>query len=145
MDPSRVSINKLHELTNKDRRTVRRRLQKVQRGPDGLYDAREALRAIYSAEQPDDLETAQALLYHHRANLAELKAERMRAELVPVGEVVAVWEDIRRNIETTMRGVVPEAAREVRGLDRLPVIEDRLAQIIHATLHQLADYVPPCR
>ena len=146
MDVStRVSVNRLAELVDMDRRTVRRRLAGIPKGPDGRYDSREALPAIFAAEGPTDLDHQLARLYHARANLAELKAARLRAELVPADVVVGYWEDILAKTTTRLRRLPGEAARAVHGLRDLHLVEDRLTTAVHRALHDLADVTPGAR
>ena len=126
----------------KDRRTVRRRLSNVQRGPDRRYDSKEALRAIYEPEQATDLEHQQARLYHARANVTEFKEAQLRAELIDAKTVLAYWEDIRRNVEVRLRRFTREAAQAVHGQTNLLVIEARLTEAVQEALHDLANYEP---
>lgn len=145
MDLSRVSISKLAEYTGKDRRTIKRRLARIPRGPDGRYDSREALPAIFAADAPTDLEHAQARLYHHRANVAEIKAARLREQLVPADVAAGYWKDIMANTNTRLRALAGEAARAVVGQKDLATVEDRLTTAVHQALFDLAAFVPPSR
>lgn len=142
MDLSRLSVNRLAEYTGKDRRTIKRRLRNLKPGPDRQYDSAEALRAIYDAEQPNDLEHQQARLNAARANVAEIQEAAMRAELVPAAEVVDVWRQIVANASETLRAMVPVAARAVYGVKDLNIAEAKLTAVVHDTLHRLADFEP---
>ncbi len=77
---SRVSINGLSEYTGFDRRTITRRLAEIPRGEDKRYDSAEALAALYAGGTPEDLNHSLARLYHERADLAELRRDRMRRD-----------------------------------------------------------------
>ena len=44
----KVSINELHELTDKDRRTIKKHLHGIERDPDGRYNSAQALQTFTS-------------------------------------------------------------------------------------------------
>jgi phage terminase Nu1 subunit (DNA packaging protein) len=142
MDLSRVSINQLANYTGKDRRTIRRRLSNLQRGPDNRYASPEAMRAIYTADKPTDLEHQQARLAAARANVAEIQGADLRNELVPAAEARHYWTQIVANADRRLRLLPAACARAIRGERDLPVLELKLREQVEAALVDLADFMP---
>jgi hypothetical protein len=89
-----LSINQLFELTGRDRKTIKQKLEGVsfRNGEKSahLYNSREVLPLIYAA---DNLEAARAAQARSQASLNAYREEVLRRERIPIGDVEAVLDE----------------------------------------------------
>lgn len=96
-----VSINQLAELTGQDRRTITKRLERLNfsEGSKGahLYDSHDALDAIYLSESPRDA------LDQKRCAEIDLNIEIRRKQRIPLKVVTAVWDACLQSFTATLK------------------------------------------
>src|SRR5205809_4297167 len=101
-----LSINKLSELTGRDRRTIKKQLQDL-RFVDGekgahLYESSEAFPLIYRV---DNLESARAKQALSQASLNAIREENLRKEHVPLQLVLDEMDSLFQAMGAILRNV----------------------------------------
>ena len=142
------SINRLSELTGRDRRTVKKSLVllvPVIKGRSHLYDSQEALLLIYgSAKSGDfDLNEEQARLAHHRADSEELRVQQARGELIPAEEVERAWLDHVMSARAVLLALPTKLAPAVMGATTMREVETFARDEIYRALDALSDATAP--
>src|SRR5437773_2834740 len=99
-----LSINRLSELTSRDRRTITKQLEDL-RFVDGekgahLYESSEALPLIYAV---DNLEAARAKQALSQASLNALREEDLRKQRIPIQEVEDAMDESFQAISSTLK------------------------------------------
>ena len=99
-----LSINKLSELTGRNRRTIKKQLQDL-RFVDGekgahLYESSEAFPLIYRV---DNLESARAKQALSQASLNAIREEILRKERIPIQIVLDTMDEIFQAIGATLK------------------------------------------
>jgi len=101
-----LSINKLSELTGRDRRTIKKQLQDL-RFVDGekgahLYESSEAFPLIYRV---DNLESARAKQALSQASLNAIREENLRKEHVPLQLVLDEMDSLFQAMGAILKNV----------------------------------------
>jgi len=101
-----LSINKLSELTGRDRRTIKKQLQDL-RFVDGekgahLYESSEAFPLIYRV---DNLESARAKQALSQASLNAIREENLRKEHVPLQLVLDEMDSLFQEIGAVLKNI----------------------------------------
>jgi len=101
-----LSINKLSELTGRDRRTIKKQLQDL-RFVDGekgahLYESSEAFPLIYRV---DNLESARAKQALSQASLNAIREENLRKERVPLQLVLDEMDSLFQAMGAILKNV----------------------------------------
>jgi hypothetical protein len=104
-----LSINQLFELTGRDRKTIKQKLEGVSfsNGEKSahLYNSREVLPLIYAA---DNLEAARAAQARSQASLNAYREEVLRKTRIPIEIVEEVMDETFQSIAATLKA---EAAK----------------------------------
>jgi hypothetical protein len=104
-----LSINQLFELTGRDRKTIKQKLEGVSfsNGEKSahLYNSREVLPLIYAA---DNLEAARAAQARSQASLNAYREEVLRKTRIPIEIVEEVMDETFQSIGATLKA---EAAK----------------------------------
>jgi hypothetical protein len=104
-----LSINQLFELTGRDRKTIKQKLEGLPfaNGEKSahLYNSREVLPLIYAA---DNLEAARAAQARSQASLNAYREEVLRKTRIPIEIVEEVWDEVFQSIAATLKS---EAAK----------------------------------
>ena len=142
------SINRLSELTGRDRRTVKKSLVllvPVIKGRSHLYDSREALLLIYgSATSGDfDLTEQRARLAFHQANNERLKEEERTGQLIPADAVEQAWLDHVTAARAVLLALPTKLAPIVMSASTIREVEDFARDEIFRALDSLADETAP--
>jgi len=99
-----LSINKLSELTGRDRRTITKQLEDLHfvDGEKGahLYESSEAFPMIYRV---DNLESARAKQALSQASLNAIREEILRKERIPIQIVLDTMDEIFQAIGATLK------------------------------------------
>ena len=112
-----LSINQLAEITGKDRRTIKKKLAKLNYQRDGrgyYYDAHEALPLLFSesAKDIDKKLQAEQLRYESaRAEKLELEVKKLRGEVVPIEEVAKTVEREYAFVRAHIRAIPSKLAK----------------------------------
>lgn len=144
-----LSITQLHELTGIDRRTVKKRLDKLApiAGPRGamLYNPQEALPLLYKgSDSPED--ASQALL-DAQLRYEEARADKMRLEADKMAGLQVAIEDVAKAIEkeytyvrATLYAMPSKLAKGLAFEEDAAVIQTQLhAAVDEALAHLQAD------
>jgi hypothetical protein len=119
-----LSINQLFELTGRDRKTIKQKLEGVsfRNGEKSahLYNSREVLPLIYAA---DNLEAARAAQARSQASLNQVREEELRKQRIPIEIVAEVWDEVFQSVAATLKN---EAAKH-RPLTRA-IVNDLFTQ-----------------
>jgi phage terminase Nu1 subunit (DNA packaging protein) len=95
--PDAFSVNRLHELTGIDRRTIKKRISAAGVIPtaDG-YPSAEALRAIFgdSSKKTADIAISEARIFAANARTAEVKASKAEEKVIESAIVELAWSEI---------------------------------------------------
>ena len=133
-----MSINKLSEVSGRDRRTITKRLSGIAPSEDGKYDSAMALQAIFNPEELNPLQE-RALLDKARRELAELtKAERTR-ELVPAPVVQEHWAQMIAAARGKLLNLPGRLAATAVGVATIQEAERAARELINEALMELAD------
>ena len=101
-----LSINKLSELTGRDRRTIKKQLEDLHfvDGEKGahLYESTEALPMIYRV---DKLESARAKQALSQASLNAIREENLRKEHVPLQLVLDEMDSLFQEIGAVLKNI----------------------------------------
>jgi hypothetical protein len=104
-----LSINQLFELTGRDRKTIKQKLEGLsfRNGEKSahLYNSREVLPLIYAA---DNLEAARAAQARSQASLNAYREEVLRKTRIPIEIVEEVMDETFQSIAATLKA---EAAK----------------------------------
>jgi hypothetical protein len=99
-----LSINKLSELTGRDRRTITKQLEDLHfvAGEKGahLYESSEALPLVYRVNNLDDARAKQAL---SQASLNAVREEVLRKERIPIQIVLDEWDSVFQAIAAILK------------------------------------------
>ena len=143
-DLARLTVSQLHELTGRDRRWIKGRLAEKGIEPaeetarERRYRARDALAALYAV---DGLDAAQerARLDRARAELAELKLEEERGELVR-GDQVDEWAmRLLGAFTQRIRAIGPKAGPLARATATDSEAEAVVSGLVDEALTEIAD------
>ena len=92
------SINRLHELTGVDRRTIKKRVSAAGVIPDadGTYSAPDALKAIFgdSTKKTADIAISEARIFAANARTAEVKASKAEEKVIESAIVDLAWSEL---------------------------------------------------
>jgi hypothetical protein len=114
-----LSINQLFELTGRDRKTIKQKLEGVSfsNGEKSahLYNSREVLPLIYAA---DNLEAARAAQARSQASLNAYREEVLRKERIPIGDVCDAIDEVFQAQSSTLKAaknkkLTPERINEI--------------------------------
>ena len=155
-----VSYNQLAELTGKQYRTLKKRLEKAgvyalhrAAGPGGahIFDSSEALAAIYAAEfhhggivgdnETLDLQQERARLAREQREMVALKRAERTGKLLPVADVNKAWTDHIINAKTKIMGIPSKVAPIAADLDDPRKIQAEVKKLTDEILNDLADSV----
>jgi hypothetical protein len=99
-----LSINQLFELTGRDRKTIKQKLEGLPftNGEKSahLYNSREVLPLIYAA---DNLEAARAAQARSQASLNAYREEVLRKTRIPIEIVEEVMDETFQSIAATLK------------------------------------------
>jgi hypothetical protein len=99
-----LSINQLFELTGRDRKTIKQKLEGLSfaNGEKGahLYNSREVLPLIYAA---DNLEAARAAQARSQASLNAYREEVLRKTRIPIHIVEEVMDETFQSIAAILK------------------------------------------
>ena len=131
------------------------------RGEDWSVDTVEAFRWLVvqelarhglsgEAEQSPDVNAERARLLRSQANISELEEAKRRGELLPAGDVVEGWQAAIARARSLLLGMPPAAADQLVALARrhaddaraVAAVRERLAEMIHDSLAELANTAP---
>ena len=119
--PESFSINRLHELTGVDRRTIKKRVTAAGVLPTGDgYPSAEALKAIFgdSKKKTEDIAISEARIFAANARTAEVKAARAESAVIETTAVELAWAEIVILITQKLDLIVPKfRSRYVVGMD----------------------------
>ena len=136
---SRVSISELSELTGLHRPVLADRLRGVpyvDYNNAKLYDSRDVLPLLYGAGTIDAPADQKTRLLMHQANMAALKEEEMRGNLVPISEVLEYLGGVIR----VARGrLLPLGGMIQARVTELHEIESELNSEVRLILQEMAD------
>jgi phage terminase Nu1 subunit (DNA packaging protein) len=96
---------------------------------------------------PLDVNAERARLLRSQANISEFEEARRRGEVLPAGEVVEGWQAAIARARSLLLGLPPAAADGLVSLARrasgdeaaVPAVRERLADLIHGALSELAN------
>lgn len=132
------SVNKLHELTGVDRRTIKKRLVEAGVIPSGDgYPANLAFRAIFSPKAPD-IADSEARISAANARTAEVKANKAEEKVLESPVVDLAWSEagiyVARGLE-----IIPSKveSRYVPGMTA-PEVGELVRQELHDALSELS-------
>ena len=94
-------------------------------------------RDAIDTREPSDLDNERARLAHHKANLAALAEDELRADLVRADELRAAFDDVVEIVRRELAPLPDAVAREVAGTDDRTV-RDVIDRAILAALARLA-------
>lgn len=140
------SVNRLAELTGRDRATVARRLSSLVATPGPknaqLYESRDALPLL--VESPPtagdrlSLEQERAMLARRQRELAELKIEKERGHLIPAETVEAFVTRVLGAFRSRLLALPHRLASSCENRDYTEV-ERRATDLVHEALNDLAE------
>jgi phage terminase Nu1 subunit (DNA packaging protein) len=87
---------------------------------------------------PDAGKDQRARLTSAEATLKEIEIARQRRELVPVADVVKIWDDALGNVRARLLGSVSATASRCLGLKTLPQAHEAIEGVIHEALREAA-------
>ena len=149
MSLRQLSMTQLHELTGIDRRTVKKRLDKIEpiTGPRGamLYDPVVALPLLYNGgDNPEDdakaLLDAQLRYEEARADKMRLEADKMAGLQVAIEDVAKAVEKEYTYVRATLYAMPSKLAKGLALEEDPAVIQSQLhAAVDEALAHLKAD------
>lgn len=140
----KLTINKLHEITGKDRRTIKKRLVDLPSTSEG-YDSVEALPLIYQLNAGERLDIQQELasLNQARRKKLEIETAKLEGNLIDADEVIRHWMDMITNAKTKLLALPQALAHQVLVVDSYGEAEALLKKSIYEALHELSqDGIP---
>lgn len=133
----RVTLNKLVELTSKDRRTILKRIASLAPDASNTYDSAEALRLIFN---PDLLDPNQerAKLDAERREITEIKKRILLRELIPADAVQTHWSNMVANTRAKLLNLPSRLAAVSVGVPTIQEAERHATDLIHEALLELS-------
>lgn len=145
-----ATINKLHEITRIDRRTIKKRIGDVQPirsdGNGDEYETSVVLPRIYEVEKEADgkLVAAQekAALDRARRELVELELAERRHELIPVEIVKRVWTKMFGAFRAKILGLPVKLTPRLAATSKQAEVSKILQKECNAALNALKAFNP---
>lgn len=139
-----LSINQLHEITGKDRRTITKRLAELdaQPGPNNgkYYDSREALKLLYgSGAQSHEKQLMEEQLNYERARAEKIRLEvdKLKGSLVPIDDVASIVEKEYAYVRAQLLSIPSKMAKPLANINDPQVVKDNLDEAIAEVLGEL--------
>ena len=149
LDLSFVSLNQLEQLTGREHRTLKKRLEGIQQVDTGgqfkKWPSKIALAKIYDAErEPDEINGNQqkARLTKAQADMAELELAAMNGQYVKLEMLEAEWASIVSNIRARFLSMPSKLAPRLSGISDARLVEDELINEVYEILGELSKYEP---
>ena len=133
-----MSINRLSEISGKDRRTVGKRLASLKPDEDGKYSSPEALTAIFNPEMLDAVQE-RAKLDKARRELAELTQQERTKALIPAPAVQEHWAQMIAAARGKLLNLPGRLAATAVGVATIQEAERAARELINEALMELAD------
>jgi phage terminase Nu1 subunit (DNA packaging protein) len=86
----------------------------------------------------DETKDQRARLTSAEATLKEIEIARQRRELIPVADVVKIWDDALGSVRARLLGSVSATASRCLGLKTLPQAHEAIEGVIHEALREAA-------
>ena len=149
LDLSFVSLNQLEQLTGREHRTIKKRLEGIELVDTGgqfkKWPAKIALAKIYDAErEPDEINGNQqkARLTKAQADMAELELAAMNGHYVKIEMLETEWASIVSNIRARFLSMPSKLAPRLSGISDARLVEDELINEVYEILGELSKYEP---
>jgi phage terminase Nu1 subunit (DNA packaging protein) len=133
------SINQLSELTGRDRRTIKRRIEALPTDDQGRYDSTQALPLLYGSKGELDPSQERAKLDQARRELAELEFSKRRGALIEEGTVFRVVESAATACREHLLTIPGRMADSLAAEANARSIEATLNQEIRSALERITD------
>ena len=134
------SINHLADLTGRDRRTVKKRIEALQTDEQGRYDSTQALPLLYGSSKGElDPSQERAKLDQARRELAELEYRKRRGALIEEGTVFRVVESAATACREHLLTIPGRMAEVFAAEGSARNIEATLNQEIRSALERITD------
>jgi hypothetical protein len=141
-----LSMSQLSQVTGKDRRTVKDRLQGLEPKLEGrahLYDAHIALPMILELTDGDNsvakqMADEQLRYERERADKVALQNQKLRGEVVSIEEVANVVEGEYAAVKAALIAIPSKCAGELATMDNVIEIKKLLDGLINETLVELS-------
>ena len=134
------SINQLSELTGRDRRTIKRRIEALLTDDQGRYDSTQALPLLYGSSKGElDPSQERAKLDQARRELAELEFSKRRGALIEEGTVFRVVESAATACREHLLTIPGRMADSLAAEANARSIEATLNQEIRSALERITD------
>ncbi len=140
-----LSINQLYEITGKDRRTIKKRLESLNphstdnRGEK--YDAHAALELVYQPESTQGIDKKLQLEelrnQQQRNEKLELEIGEMRGRLVPIEDVAKAVEKEYTFVRTRFRTIPSKLAKPISMVTDPNQVQIRLQEAVDECLTEL--------
>ena len=145
MNIKKVTISKLHEMTGKDRRTIKKRLINLTpaeiKGRYTYYYISEALELIYSEpEESEDLDLTleRAKLTREQRLKTSLERKQLEGNLLDVQAVVIAFQKTTTAVRSKLLAIPTKMAQELINIKTPVEIQEILKKQIYELLNELS-------
>ena len=133
------SINQLSELTGRDRRTIKKRIEALPTDDKGRYDSSQALPLLYGSKGELDPSQERAKLDQVRRELAEIQRDERLGNLIPADVVLDRWSSEASRIRAKLLNLPGRLATVLTGADQSHAsIEADSRKLIYEALAELS-------
>ena len=134
------SINQLSELTGRDRRTIKKRVETLSTDEQGRYDSTQALPLLYGSSKGElDPSQERAKLDLARRELAELEYRKRRGELVSIDTVFRVIESASTSCREHLLCLPARLSEVFAAEGNARIIESQLSNEIRSGLERISN------
>ncbi len=140
------SVTEISEITGKDRRTIKKRLEKIQpiiEGTSHLYETKDVLEIIFCGssnnESSSNLIEEKTRLTKAQADKAELEAEALKGTLIHIDDVLKTWSTMIINFRARLLALPHNITHKLINKQEYYEIESILKNEIYEALTELAE------
>lgn len=150
----KITVNKLAELTGKNRRTIKKRISDLdpiaKEGNANLYDSEKALAAIYFGDYESQISTdpekvpegscekvASARFKTAKAEKMEMELDQLKGKLIETDQVCEIVEKQYSIVRSSLFAVPTRISKQLSVIDEPEEIHEKLVEAINEALKEL--------